>query len=90
MPASTRAKSRRRAKRVPARALQAAADHRRTLNISVDSPFLDLGTAYLELPRRIMACRTPFQIWLEYIHFGQRLFSAVSAMFALPSRQLPR
>lgn len=87
---STRAKRHRRAKRAPAKALQAAADHRRTLNIGVDSPFVDIGIAYLELPRRVMACRTPFQLWLEYVHFGQRLFSAFSAMFALPSRQLPR
>lgn len=90
MAARTRANRRRRAKRVPAKALKASADHRRASTVGFDNPFADVGAAYLDLPRRILVCRTPFHVWLEYVHFGQRLVSAVSTMCALQSRHLPR
>ena len=41
--------------------------------------------AFAELPVRLLNSRTPVEVWLAYLHFGHRLFSAMlPAAFATP------
>jgi hypothetical protein len=56
----------------------------------VSFPLAGVVTSYLDLPGRLLACRTPLELWLEYASFGPRLVSAVIASFSPPSHTLRR
>jgi hypothetical protein len=95
MPAKKPAKkTKSRRRRPPARALQGPRAHRRATTpealSSPASPFTDIAAAYVDLPGRLLACRTPLQVWVAHVDSGQRLVSAVFTPFFPQTQMVPR
>jgi hypothetical protein len=65
----------------PSKALRVSTSNRRTTphsNAGAPLPFEGLVAAYVEFPGRLLACRTPLQVWSAYFQFGQRVASAMT------------
>ena len=66
--------------RARAKSLRANADHVRTSIPATGVPLIEaMGRAmraYVEFPVRLMKCNSPAQLWIEYLRFGQVLFSS--------------
>lgn len=73
--------------------LRASSSHRRTAaraTLPAPLPFEGVVATYMEFPGRLLACRTPLQVWFEYLQLGQRVTSALAAPFAVRRHPLPR
>ena len=53
-------------------------------------PSFGVLDAYAELPARLLTCRSPLQLWAEYMRFGQRLMGGFMQMSVPSSRTIPR
>jgi hypothetical protein len=80
--------------RASSKALRASTSHRRkTIDanpVRIPLPFERFVAAYVELPGRLLSCRTPLQVWFEYLQFGQRVASAMVVPFPIQGHTLSR
>jgi hypothetical protein len=55
-----------------------------------ENPATAFVSAAAELPARLLACRSPFEVWLAYLHFTQRIVLATPSFYSFPGHALPR
>jgi hypothetical protein len=55
-----------------------------------ENPATAFVSAAAELPARVLACRSPFEVWFAYLLFTQRIVSASISFYSFPGHALPR